>query len=72
MPNEIIYDFADLPLENFNRFRLIYRKRTETPIIWVNAVVKHRYDNQNLAINSPKVFFRLHHGYTIPGMVNKN
>ena len=52
--NEIIYGFrfnntlkliADLPPENFNRFRLIYRKQTEKTIIWVNAVVKHRYDN---------------------------
>ena len=62
IPNEIIYGFrfndilktiTDLPPENFNRFRLIYRKQTEKTIIWANALIKHRYDNQHLAINLP-------------------
>ena len=60
--------------ENFNRLRLIYREQAEKTIIWVNAVIKHRYDSQHFAINFPinsKAFFRLHHGYTIPGVSNK-
>ena len=81
--NEIIYGFRfndtlkliiDFFPENFNRLRLIYRKQIEKTIIWVNAVVKHRYDNQHFAINFPissKAFFKLHHGYTILGVSNK-
>ena len=83
MFNEIIYGFrfndtlktiTDLPLENFDRFQFIYKKQIEKSIVWVNATTKHRYNQQHTFINFPvgsKAFFRLHHGYIIPGILNK-
>ena len=83
VPNEIVYGFrnndtlkliTDLPPEDFNRLKLIYREQAKKTIIWANSITKHKYDNQHFAINFPinsKAFFRLHHGYTIPGISNK-
>ena len=80
---EIIYGFrlkkilkiiTDLSPENFNRFRLIYTKKTKKTIVWAKAVVKHKYDERYLAINLLINLIkksRFHHWYTIPGVSNK-
>ena len=72
--NEIIYEFrnngtlkliTDLPPENFNQLRFIYKKQTEKITIRVKAITKHRYDNQHFATNFEInwIFsFKLNHG----------
>ena len=81
--NKIIYNFrfndilkikTDLFPENFNHFRLIYKKQTNKTIIWANAVTKYKYGKRYLAINLLIKFkkkFKFHYGYTIPGVSNK-
>ena len=52
----------------------MYRKQVEKSIVWVNAVGKHRYEQQYIDINLPvgsKKIVKLKHGYIIPGISNK-
>ena len=43
--NDTLKLITDLPFENFNRLRLIYRKQKVTLIVWFSAITKHRYDS---------------------------
>ncbi len=81
-PNELAYGFrtndtldtlkTDLPPEDYNRIRQMYREEAEDSIAFANATSKSYYDAKHtpLTIGS-KAYLRLFHGYTIPGLTNR-
>lgn len=82
-PNEIAYGFRvndnlsllqDLPAEDFSRLRQVKRDAADEAIAFANTVTKARYDKKHVALNLQEgaaVYLKLHHGYRIPGLVNR-
>lgn len=82
-PNEINYGFrvrdtlsmlSQLPPDDYQKSRQILRDQAEEAIAFANAMMKTRYDESHIAKNikvGDKVYLRLHHGYSIPGVGNK-
>ena len=82
-PNELCYGFkvnntmdmlSDLPAEDFSKLRLAMREEAEDSMAFATAMMKVRYDSKHRQITfkkDDKVFLRLHHGYSIPGLNRK-
>lgn len=83
-PGEIIYCFKlregldlvsdGVGLTDIVKLRRIHRKEAEESIVWASMKAKRHYDQQHQGGDlkpRTKVFLRLHHGYTLPGVGNK-
>lgn len=75
--NELTYDFhirniikllTDLLTEAFNQLRLIKREKIDNVIIFINAIIKTRYDNNHKIIKfheRSSIYLRLYYDYFI-------
>ena len=58
----------NLLIKNLNHFRLIKREKVDNIIIFINAIIKTRYDNNYKIINFRKgfiIYLRLYYSYFI-------
>ena len=75
--NKLVYDFrvrdilellVDLSVENLNRLRFIKRKKANNVIIFINTIIKTRYNNIYKIVKLREeslVYLRFHYNYSI-------
>ena len=67
---------SDLSFENYNRLKLIKRKKVKSIMTFVNVINKTRYDLHHKIINSVievdfMIYLRFHQNYIISNLFNK-